>query len=222
MWLTGNRQSYERPDGTRNIPSSVLVMNYPLPTAERPSLLALDDVRSLFHEIGHGLHNLFTITKFSRLHRTVKDFCEVPSIVFEMFMYTRRHIKGASCHYTYLYPEHLDAWVATQKIKSPVQPPQRLPDDLADAWLELKHENDPHSVMTNLFLATYDMRVHHPSSREELESMDFNVQFNSLRNEMLGLHGGESLGEGWGWAHGESSFRLIMAGYDAGYYAYTL
>src|SRR3569833_4788380 len=100
MWLTGNRQSYERPDGTRNIPSTVLVMNYPLPTAERPSLLALDDVRSLFHEIGLGLHNLYTITKFSRLHRTVKDFCVVFCFVFVLFLFFWCFFKGESCHYT--------------------------------------------------------------------------------------------------------------------------
>ncbi|MBL8680223.1 MAG: M3 family metallopeptidase [Myxococcales bacterium] len=50
-----------------------------------PTLLSLDDVRTLFHEFGHGLHGLLSNVRFRRLSGTnvLKDFVELPSQLFE-------------------------------------------------------------------------------------------------------------------------------------------
>jgi len=64
--------------------------------------------------------------------------------------------------------------------------------------------------------------IHSPTSHEELERVNLAELFNKLQVEILGLHGGEAVGDGWDWAHGEAVFRMIINGYDAGYYAYLL
>ncbi|PQE09557.1 metallopeptidase protein [Rutstroemia sp. NJR-2017a BBW] len=67
--------------GQRIYPATALVCNFSKPTPTKPSLLKHDEVVVLFHELGHGIHDLVGKTKFARYHGTmcVQDFCEVPS-----------------------------------------------------------------------------------------------------------------------------------------------
>jgi len=74
----------------------------------------------------------------------------------------------------------------------------------------------------NLFLSLYDILVHHPATHEDLERMNLAEEFNKLHTEITAFHGGEAVGDGWEWAHGESVFRMIVSGYDAAYYSYVL
>ena len=50
-----------------------------------PTLLSADDVRTLFHEFGHGLHGLLSQVTYERLSGTqvLRDFVELPSQIFE-------------------------------------------------------------------------------------------------------------------------------------------
>jgi len=66
------------------------------------------------------------------------------------------------------------------------------------------------------------MTVHNPPSRQSLEETDFTALFNKTRRDIIGLKGGEELGEGWGWSYGHTIFRAILQSYDAGYYVYLL
>lgn len=77
--------NFLRPDGTRFYPSSVLVMNYDKSTGDRPTLLNLEEVRKLFHEIGHLVHALCTRTTYSASQYVDRDFVEAPSLMFEQF-----------------------------------------------------------------------------------------------------------------------------------------
>jgi peptidyl-dipeptidase Dcp len=64
------------------------VLNLPRPAAGEPSLLTLDEVRTLFHEFGHALHGLFSRVTYPRLSGTdvPRDFVEYPSQVNEMWI----------------------------------------------------------------------------------------------------------------------------------------
>lgn len=77
--------NFVQPDGTRFYPSSVLVMNYHKPSNDRPILLNLEDVRKLFHEIGHLVHALCTRTTYAGSQYVDRDFVEAPSLMFEQF-----------------------------------------------------------------------------------------------------------------------------------------
>lgn len=59
--------------------------NFAKPAPGQPSLLSLDDVRTLFHEFGHGLHGLLSSVTYERLAgtRVLRDFVELPSQIYE-------------------------------------------------------------------------------------------------------------------------------------------
>ena len=199
-------------------------MNYAKPTDVTPSLMALNDVRSLFHELGHAMHNLLSLTKFARFHgsKVDRDFVETPSLMFEHFFWTKSHIKDVACHYSYISDKYKTAWEAKQDGINRPQPPQQLPDELISGILSLKLSNKPLALARQLHFAVYDMFVHNQATTEELEAMNLCEVFNKKRNELTSLQGGEALGEGWDWCHGESCYRGIMGNYDAGYYAYLM
>jgi peptidyl-dipeptidase Dcp len=57
-----------------------------------PTLLSFDDVRTLFHEFGHGLHGLLSKVRYERLAGTqvLRDFVELPSQLFENWAWSHR------------------------------------------------------------------------------------------------------------------------------------
>ena len=59
--------------------------NFARGDGQGPTLLSLDDVRTLFHEFGHGLHGLLSDVRYERLSGTqvLRDFVELPSQLFE-------------------------------------------------------------------------------------------------------------------------------------------
>ncbi|PTB34860.1 uncharacterized protein TrAFT101_002296 [Trichoderma asperellum] len=211
---------FTQPDGTRYYPSCALVMNY-TKLDSKPVLLSLVDVRKLFHELGHLHHSLCTKVKYATLSYVDRDFVEAPSLMLEQFLWKARHIKDLSYHYSYISPEYKSVWFQENKDKAE-QPPAQLSDkDVAHlaSW-------DPKAFISreiyNLFLSYFDILVHSPATHEELEQTDLAEMFNKLQADILAMHGGEAIGDGWDWSHGESVFRMIVSGYDAGYYTYVL
>lgn len=79
------QSNFMKPDGTRFYPSSVLVMNYSKPPDDRPTLLNIEEVGKLFHEIGHLIHALCTRTDYAASQYVDRDFVEAPSLMFEQF-----------------------------------------------------------------------------------------------------------------------------------------
>ncbi|KAJ5948685.1 peptidase family M3 [Penicillium verhagenii] len=59
---------YLRPDGTRHCPSTILMCSFPAPNSKSCALLKHDQVVTLFHEMGHGIHDLLAKSKYSRFH----------------------------------------------------------------------------------------------------------------------------------------------------------
>ena len=78
--------------------------NFPRPTAGTPSLLTLENVETLFHEFGHGLHGLLSDCRYNSLSGTSvpRDFVELPSQIMEnwatspevMRFYARHYLTG--------------------------------------------------------------------------------------------------------------------------------
>lgn len=78
-------QAFEKADGSRTYPSSAIVMNYAKPSDAKPLLMSVMEVRSLFHEIGHSMHALLSITKFARFHGTRYDCSNTCILNISMF-----------------------------------------------------------------------------------------------------------------------------------------
>ncbi len=85
-WQTDFRTAGATITGERVYPVVSLVCNFTKPTATTPSLLTWDEVETIFHEFGHGVHALVAQGKYTRTAGVVpQDYVEMPSQVFENF-----------------------------------------------------------------------------------------------------------------------------------------
>ncbi|MDH6354289.1 peptidyl-dipeptidase Dcp [Dysgonomonas sp. PH5-45] len=77
------------------------VGNYPAPVGDEPSLLSLDEVTTIFHEFGHGLHGLLSKCTYKTLAGTnvSRDFVELPSQVLEHWALHPEVLKMYAKHY---------------------------------------------------------------------------------------------------------------------------
>lgn len=152
--------------------------------------------------------------------RVDRDFVETPSILFEQFLWEPKHIREVSRHYSYSSPALKTLW-QSENPEAHDLPPEELPDNFVK--MALTTTESSLTKLRQLQLATYDMQIYNPPSREALEQMNLCEVFNKTWVRMVPAHGGEALGQGWEWTHGEACVRLFMGGnYDAGYYAYIL
>jgi metallopeptidase MepB len=163
------------PNGTRRYPATALVCNFSKPTPTKPSLLKHDEVVTLFHELGHGIHDLVGRTIYSRFHGTsvVRDFVEAPSQMLENWCWTPSQLKSLSNHY---------------------ETGEKITDDLIEKQIKTKHVNDALFNLRQLHFGTFDMAVHTPKTHEEAKAMKISELYNQLRTEISGLKGPEALG----------------------------
>lgn len=84
-WMSEWKGSYTDADGNRVAPIIYNVGNFTRPTATTPALLSIDDVETLFHEFGHGLHGMLTRAQYKSQAGTNvdRDFVELPSQIHE-------------------------------------------------------------------------------------------------------------------------------------------
>ncbi|KAI9828496.1 MAG: hypothetical protein M1826_006033 [Phylliscum demangeonii] len=210
-------------DGKRHYPATALVCNFSKPTAKKPSLLKHDEVTTLFHELGHGIHDLVSRTRFSRFHgtSTVRDFVEAPSQMLENWCWTPSQLKSLSRHYSYLSPEYEQAWRESVKEKDGQErPSEKMPDALISSLISTKHVNGALYNLRQLHFGIFDMTVHEPKSHEEIEKLPITETYNELRKNISQLEGPEVQGAKSDWGHGQATFGHLVGGYDAGYYGY--
>ena len=88
-------------DGENQRPMIVNVGNFTRPTGDTPSLLTIDETRTLFHELGHALHGFLTQTKFPSVSGTsvARDFVELPSQIMEHWAIEPEVMKMYALHY---------------------------------------------------------------------------------------------------------------------------
>ncbi|MBN1142955.1 MAG: M3 family metallopeptidase [Bacteroidales bacterium] len=98
-WCTDYRSAIQ--EGEKRIdPVVSLVCNFTRPSGTTPALLNWDEVTTLFHEFGHGLHALFTQGKYYRTAGNVpQDYVELPSQVMENFAGDPEVLKAYAKHY---------------------------------------------------------------------------------------------------------------------------
>ena len=99
-WMT-NFITQEVVDGEDIRPVIVNVGNFAKPTAEKPSLLTLDQVETMFHEFGHALHGLLSQCTYKSVSGTsvARDFVELPSQIMENWAFQKEVLEGYARHY---------------------------------------------------------------------------------------------------------------------------
>lgn len=100
-WMSEFRGAFEDADGTSARPIVYNVGNFTRPTADTPALLTLDEVATMFHEFGHGLHGMLTKAKLrSQAGTNVdRDFVELPSQITEHWAMEPELLKEFAFHY---------------------------------------------------------------------------------------------------------------------------
>ena len=99
-WMTSYK-SQSIQNGKNDRPHISNVCNFTPPTATKPSLLTFNEVTTLFHEFGHGLHGILANTVYPSLSGTSVywDFVELPSQIFENWCYEPEALALFAKHY---------------------------------------------------------------------------------------------------------------------------
>ena len=99
-WMTSFKSQYIK-DGKNERPHISNVCNFTKPTETKPSLLTFNEVTTLFHEFGHGLHGMLANTTYPSLSGTSVywDFVELPSQVMENWCYEPEALALFAKHY---------------------------------------------------------------------------------------------------------------------------
>jgi len=99
-WMTSFKSQYVE-NGLNERPHISNVCNFTKPTASKPSLLTFNEVTTLFHEFGHGLHGMLANTVYPSLSGTSVywDFVELPSQILENWCYEKEALALFATHY---------------------------------------------------------------------------------------------------------------------------
>ena len=99
-WMNNISEQYIK-DGVNHRPIIVNVGNFTKPTSDKPSLLTMDEVETMFHEFGHALHGLLAQSTYPGLSGTnvVRDFVELPSQIMENWCWEPEVMKTYAKHY---------------------------------------------------------------------------------------------------------------------------
>ncbi|HEY2203252.1 MAG TPA: M3 family metallopeptidase [Pseudonocardia sp.] len=167
--------------GTRPVVMNTLNINRP-PDGE-PTLLTVDEVRTLFHEFGHALHGLFSSVRYPTFSGTAvpRDFVEFPSQVNEMWLerpeilarYARHHETGEP-----MPADLLEKLAAARAYGEGFATTEYLAASLLDqAWHTLGADDDPDDVLAFEAEALRAAGVAHPLVPPRYRSSYFNHVF---------------------------------------------
>ncbi len=190
-WMGNYRDQYYI-GGSEVTPIVVNVGNFSKPTGTKPSLLSWDNVLTLFHEFGHGLHGLLTDCHYRKLSGTnvATDFVELPSQIMENWAEEPEVIKMFARHY---------------------ETGETIPDQLIGKIVKSSKFNQGFALTEYLAASILDMNWHTIE-----EKNDFDV--NAFEKKVLG---GIGLIPEIASRYRSTYFRHIFAGgYSAGYYSY--
>ncbi len=100
-WMSEFKGAFTDPDGKSGRPIVYNVGNFTRPTADTPALLTIDEVETMFHEFGHGLHGMLTRAELrSQAGTNVdRDFVELPSQITEHWAMEPELLKDFAFHY---------------------------------------------------------------------------------------------------------------------------
>ncbi len=192
-WMDDVRARWLRPDsGQLQTPVAHLVCNFAEGVDGKPPLLTHDDVTTLFHEFGHGLHHMLTQVNerdVSGISGVEWDAVELPSQFMENFCWEWEVLKHMTAH---------------------VDSGAPLPRELFDKMLQAKNFQSGLQTLRQIEFALFDMLLH----TEHDPAQDFMPLLDQVRQEV-------ALIQPPAWSRTAHTFSHIFAGgYAAGYYSY--
>jgi len=193
-WMDECTVRFHKEDGTLQLPVAYLVCNFDAPVGDKPALWTHNEVLTLFHEFGHGLHHMLTqvnTRSVSGINGVPWDGVELPSQFMENFCWEREVVD--------LFARHFET-------------DEPLPDVLFGKMLAAKNFQSSMQMLRQIEFALFDMLLH----TEFLPEGDRSVQqlLDEVRSEVA-VFTPPSFNKF------QNSFSHIFAGgYGAGYYSY--
>ncbi len=190
-WMNSYRKQ-SRLGGKNVTPVITNVSNFTKPTADKPALISLSEVRTLFHELGHALHGLLSDCTYPSLSGTSvpRDYVEFPSQVMENWAVDPQVIKVYAKHY---------------------QTGEPIPQELLDKIISAGKFNQGFETVEYLAASFLDLDWHTITKTQEFDVLAFeNASLNKidLMPEIISRYR-------------SSYFRHIFSGgYSSGYYSY--
>ncbi|MEY3272761.1 MAG: hypothetical protein RLZZ341_1662 [Pseudomonadota bacterium] len=192
-WMNDCRGRWQRPEGALQLPVAHLVCNFAPPVGGKPALLSHDDVLTLFHEFGHGLHHMLTQVDelaVAGISGVEHDAVELPSQFMENFCWE---------------------WDVLQKLTGHVDTGEPLPRALYERMLAARHFQTGLQLLRQCEFGLFDMRLHsEPAVAAAVQRVatEVNAEVQPVRAP--------------DWVRFAHSFgHLFDGGYAAGYYGYA-
>ena len=192
-WMADCRVRRKTKTGVQ-LPVAFLTCNFTPPVGDTPSLLTHDEVTTLFHEFGHGLHHMLTqidVAAVSGINGVAWDAVELPSQFMENWCWEPEAIPLISGHY---------------------QTGEPLPQTLLDKMLAAKNFQSGLQMIRQLEFSLFDFRLHaeyNPHAPQSAQTV-----INEIRAQVAVV-------KPPAFNRFENSFSHIFAGgYAAGYYSY--
>ncbi len=192
-WMADCRVRRKTDTGTQ-LPVAFLTCNFTPPVGDTPSLLTHDEVTTLFHEFGHGLHHMLTqidVAAVSGINGVAWDAVELPSQFLENWCWEPEAIPLISGHY---------------------QTAEPLPQALLDKMLAAKNFQAGMQMVRQLEFSLFDFRLH--AEYDPANPQDPQAVLDQVRREVAVV-------QAPAFNRFQNSFSHIFAGgYAAGYYSY--
>ena len=191
-WMADVRGRKRLADGTIQLPVALLTCNFTAPVGDSPALFTHDEVITLFHECGHGLHHMLTEVDelgVSGINGVEWDAVELPSQFLENFCWEWDVLQGMTAH---------------------ADSGEPLPRALYDKMLAARHFQSGMQTVRQMELSLFDMKLHAGFA----EGGDFMALLAEVRRDV-------AVNLPPAYNRLPHSFTHIFAGgYAAGYYSY--
>ncbi len=181
-------------DGEVQIPAAYMVCNFAPPVGKDPALFTHDEVQTLFHEFGHGLHHMMTQVDYagvSGINGVPWDAVELPSQFMENWCWEREALDLFAAHY---------------------QTGERIPDELFNKMIAARNFQSGMQMVRQLEFSLFDFRLHleyDPARGGRIQEI-----LNEVRAEVAVVQPPEYNRFQHGFSH------IFAGGYAAGYYSY--
>lgn len=181
-------------DGQLTTPVAYLTCNFSAPVGDKPALFTHDEVITLFHEFGHGLHHMLTQVEsygVSGIKGVEWDAVELPSQFMENFCWE---------------------WDVVKHMTSHVDSGEPLPRSLFDKMIAAKNFQSGMQTVRQIEFSLFDMRLHH--EYRDHNRIDVLQLIEQVRDQVAVVRPPK-------WNRFPHAFSHIFAGgYAAGYYSY--
>jgi len=189
-WMDDCQGRVRHQNGQLQIPVAYLTCNLTPPLGDEPALFTHQEVITLFHEFGHGLHHMLTQVDYlsvSGINGVAWDAVELPSQFLENWCWEREALDLIAAHY---------------------QTNKAMPTDLFERMHAAKNFQSSMQMVRQIEFSIFDLKIH------SAESVDIQAILDDVRKEVAVIFPPEFNRFQHSFSH------IFAGGYAAGYYSY--